>query len=78
MALGSIYIGFHQMPREVGESRLPAVGEAPHTMPPVIRKTAVSTKRRHVIEVYPRSAGAPMPLSHHETTRRKPWQITSN
>jgi hypothetical protein len=42
-----------------------AIGGAPHTMPPAIRKTAVLTKRPGVIEVYPRSPGAPMPLPHH-------------
>ena len=58
--------------RAAGFGRLQAVGEAPHTMPPAIRKTAVLTKRPHVIEAYPRSPGAPMSLSHRETTRRKP------
>ena len=43
-----------------------AVGGTPHTMPSAIRKTAVLTKRPGVIEVYPRSPGAPMPLPHHE------------
>ena len=44
--------------------RLQAVGGAPHTMPPAIRKTAVLTKRPRVIEAYTRSPGAPMHLSH--------------
>jgi hypothetical protein len=43
-----------------------AAGEAPHTMPPAIRKTAVLTKRPRTIGVYPRPRGAPMPLPHHE------------
>lgn len=53
--------------RAVGPGRAAqAIGGAPHTMPPAIRKTAVLTKRPGVIEVYPRSPGAPMPLPHHE------------
>ncbi len=50
--------------RAAGPGRAPSRRGAPHTMPPAIRKTAVLTKRPGVIEVYPRSAGAPMPLPH--------------
>ena len=53
--------------RAVGPGRAAqAVEGTPHTMPPAIRKTAVLTKRPGLIEVYPRSPGAPMPLPHHE------------
>ena len=53
--------------RAAGFGWLQAVGEAPHTMPPAIRKTAVLTKRPRVIEAYPRSTDAP--ISHYPTER---------
>lgn len=43
-----------------------AAGEAPHTMPPAIHKTAVLTTHPRTIKAYPRPRGAPMPLPPHE------------